>query len=121
MEKLKSWALSNGLLTESAVILGIARDNPETTLPENCRYDTCIVVSQKFNIADTFIKETQLTGGTYAVFTIAHTTDAIQTAWTEIFPILSGQGYNIDITRPILERYIPTMINRHLCEICVPV
>lgn len=31
MKKLKVWAKANTLFTKSAVILGIAQDNPETT------------------------------------------------------------------------------------------
>ena len=34
MVKLKEWGKANGLFTKSAIILGIAQDNPEATLPE---------------------------------------------------------------------------------------
>ena len=48
MEKLKEWAKSNHLFNDESIILGIVQDNPETTKPENCRYDTCIVVSNDY-------------------------------------------------------------------------
>jgi DNA gyrase inhibitor GyrI len=121
MKKFKEWAKSNGLFTESAVILGISQDNPATTLPENCRYDVCIVVSENFATTDADVSEAELPKGRYAVFTIDHTAEAIQKAWGEIFSQLSAQGQQPDVSRPIIERYIPAMINKHLCEICVPI
>jgi DNA gyrase inhibitor len=121
MEKLKAWAKANALFTKSAAILGIAQDNPETTPPENCRYDVCIIVADDYTIADADVDEAILPGGKYAVFTIAHTAEAVQKAWSEIFSHLSAQSQQPDFSRPILERYIPAMIDRHLCEICIPV
>ncbi|WP_442861491.1 GyrI-like domain-containing protein [Caproiciproducens sp. NJN-50] len=109
------------MFTESAVILGISQDNPAVMPPENCRYDVGIVVSEDFTTTDTDIDVAKLPGGKYVVFTIDHTAEAIQKAWGEIFVQLSAQGQQPDVFRPILERYIPTMIDRHLCEICVPV
>ncbi|MGW8957391.1 AraC family transcriptional regulator [Paenibacillus sp. NPDC055715] len=57
MKKLKKWAEENNLLTESAIILGIPQDNPDTTLPENCRYDACIVISKNFQMDNKAILE----------------------------------------------------------------
>ncbi len=121
MEKFKEWAKANGLFEKSAVILGISQDNPEATPPENCRYDVCIVVTDNYAIANTDVNEAELPGGKYAVFTIDHTAEAVQKAWSEVFLELSAQGHQIDVSRPILERYIPAMIDNHLCEICVPI
>ena len=121
MKKFKEWAKANGLFTASAVILGISQDNPTATPPENCRYDVGIVVSEDFTTMDTDVDVAELPGGRYAVFTIEHTAEAIQEAWSEIFVQLSAQGQQPDISRPILERYIPAMIDKRLCEICVPV
>ncbi len=121
MKKFKEWVKANGLFTSSAVILGISQDNPAATPPENCRYDVCIVVSEDFTTSDADVNVAELTGGKYAVFTIEHTAEAIRKAWGEIFVQLSAQGQQPDASRPILERYIPAMIDKHLCEICVPV
>lgn len=121
MKKFKKWVKANGLFTESAIILGISQDNPEATPPESCRYDVGIVVSEQFITTDTDVNVAELPGGRYAVFTIDHTAEAIQKAWGEIFVQLSAQGQQPDVSRPILERYIPAMIDKHLCEICVPV
>jgi DNA gyrase inhibitor GyrI len=121
MEKLKNWAKSNGMFDDKSIILGIAHDNPETTKPENCRYDSCIVVSNDCYVNEGYVNLGDIVGGNYAVFIINHTAEAVQKAWIDIFPVLSKQGYQYDETRPILERYIVEMVNNHYCEICVPV
>jgi len=121
MEKLKDWAKSNDLFTDSAIILGISQDDPVTTTPENCRYDACVVISDDFEITDSSVSEAELPGGRYAVFTIPHTAEAVQNAWSEVFSQLADAGCQLDVSRPILERYIPAMVKKHLCEICVPI
>ncbi|MEO4052513.1 GyrI-like domain-containing protein [Solibacillus sp. CAU 1738] len=121
MGKLKEWAKSNHLFNEESIIFGIAQDNPETTKPENCRYDTCIVISNDFTVTDSFVNESIIVGGKYAVFIIDHTAEAVQKAWLDIFPALTAQGYQFDVARPIIERYVVKMVNNHQCEICVPV
>ena len=121
MEKLKDWALTNLLLNDETIILGIARDNPELTNPKDCRYDACLVVSKNFCFQDESINRDVLNRGKYAVFTIAHTADVIQQAWNDIFYELQKQGLAIDYTKPILERYITKMVQNHLCELCIPI
>ncbi|KGK91078.1 DNA gyrase inhibitor [Desulfosporosinus sp. HMP52] len=121
MEKLKNWAKSNDLLDDKSIILGIAHDNPETTKPENCRYDTCIVVSDDYCVNTQHVSQANIIGGSYAVFMISHTAEAVQKAWLLIFPELLKQDYQFDETRPVLERYAVKMVNNHYCEICVPI
>jgi len=121
MEQLKKWAQSNNLLNEESIILGIAHDNPKLVEPQNCRYDTCLVISNDYCINNDYISEGSILGGKYAVFKIRHTAEAVQKAWFEIFPELFKQGYHLDETRPILERYRIKLINEHYCEICVPI
>jgi DNA gyrase inhibitor GyrI len=121
MERLKNWAKSNNLFDDKSIILGIAHDNPKTTKPENCRYDTCIVVSNDYYVSEGYVNQGNIIGGNYAVFIISHTAEAVQKAWIEIFQELSKQSYQFDETRPILERYIVEMVNNHYCEICVPI
>lgn len=121
MEQLKSWAREKNLFNEGSIILGIAQDNPKFTEPKNCRYDACLVVSDEFKINDKYINLGKIIGGEYCIFKISHTTDAIQKAWMEIFDELSKRNYQFDVKRPILERYTIQMINKHFCEICVPI
>jgi len=121
MEELKRWAGNNNLINDESIILGIAQDNPETTKPEKCRYDACVVVSNDDPVTGGYVMEGNLVGGKYTVFKIPHTAEAVQKAWIKIFPELLSLGYQIDDTRPIIERYDVRMVNNHLCEICVPV
>lgn len=110
------------LLNGSSILLGIAQDNPETTPPENCRYDACIVIPEDYREDDTDhnIFETELAGGHYVTYEVKHTAEDIQKAWTDIFPALNNSGYQID-NKPIFERYIGDMLYNHYCEICIPV
>lgn len=117
MEKLKAWAKEKKLL-DSATIFAIPQDNPETTLPENCRFDACIVVSEEFQLDDT-IMENELPGGRYLVYKVEHTTEEIQKAYKEIFSSLQSNGYQFD-NKPIMERYVGDMTSNPYCEICVP-
>ncbi len=122
MEDLKYWAKIHHLFNDESIILGIAHDDPETTKPEKCRYDTCIVVSKDYSIIDDGnIRGSNIAGGKYAVFRIDHTPEAVQKAWGDIFPELLREGHHLDETRPIIERYAGQMVNTHKCEICVPV
>ncbi len=120
MEQLKTWAKNERLLNHDSVIFGIAQDNPQTTPPEDCRYDACLAVTDSFCTRDDRISLGQLDGGRYAVFTAAHTAAAIQLAWQSIFPELSRLKLMADATKPIIERYAVKMLSRHQCEICVP-
>lgn len=121
MEKLKKWAKSNDLFNDESIILGIAQDNPETTKPENCRYDTCIVISKNYSLTDHHVREGCIIEGKYAVFKINHTAESVQKAWIDIFPELLSRGYKFDEARPIMERYLIKMVSNHHCEICVPI
>ncbi|ETT37506.1 GyrI-like domain-containing protein [Paenibacillus sp. FSL K6-1122] len=122
MEMLKSWARAKNLLTASTVLFGIPQDNPESTIPEDCRYDACIVISKDFPMDELTpdLNETELPGGQYLVCKVKHTTEAVQQAWTEIFPRLQSSGYTLD-NKPVMERYTGHLVNLDFCEICVPI
>lgn len=121
MEKLKKWAGEKNLLHDKSVVFGIAHDNPETELPQNCSYDACIVIPDEYRPDDGNIRLGELQGGKYAVFTINHTAEAVSQAWGQIYPALEKEKLRFDTTRPVLERYAAAMIANHLCEICIPV
>ncbi|WP_294378452.1 GyrI-like domain-containing protein [uncultured Clostridium sp.] len=121
MEKIKKFAQVNNLFNEDTVILGISRDNPETTEPEKCRYDAGIVVSEDFNIEKEDLQKGTVDGGKYVVFIIEHTAEAVQKAWNELFQEILKKGYKMDLSRYIIERYTVKMIKDCKCEICVPI
>ncbi|MDF3000518.1 MAG: gyrase inhibitor [Bacillota bacterium] len=70
---------------------------------------------------DSKVQYGELPGGTYAVFTVSHTAEAVAQAWIEIFALISASGSIPDLSRPILERYHAGLVAEHLCEICVPI
>lgn len=119
MEKLKEWAKKKNLL-ESAILFAIPQDNPEITLPDKCRFDACIVISQDVQLDD-LVCEGKLSGGKYVIYEIKHTAEDIQKAYFTIFRSLQSNGYQIDHNKPIMEKYISDMTNNPYCEICVPV
>lgn len=118
MEKIKSWAEKNKLMND-AIILGMPQNHPDTTRPEECRYDACIIISNDFQLEEG-MNEGELDGGEYAIFKIKHTAEHIQKAWAEIFEELQNSRYEVD-HKPIIERYSNEMISSHFCEICVPI
>ena len=123
MQKLKKWAITRDLLTESSVILGIAHDDPDVTPPQKCRYDCCMVISNAYEL-DIDINDARLPGGKYAVIAVEHTAEAIGKAWHDAFTVwLPDSGYQID-DRPLFERYQGAAqdikIEPAFCEICIP-
>jgi DNA gyrase inhibitor GyrI len=119
MEKLKNWAKEKSLFNKDAIIFGIAQDNPKIIPSENCRYDACITISDKIKI-DSNVEECEYIGGKYAIFKIIHTSEEIQKAYLKIFSTIEKKGIKVD-NKPIIEKYTLEMVEKNLCEICVPI
>lgn len=47
--------------------------------------------------------------------------ELIQEAWTKFPEELNRLGYQLDPSRPIMERYFRQMVENHLCQLCVPI
>ena len=119
MQQLKRWAMEKKLLTESAILFGIPQDNPQTTLPEKCRYDAGIVIAKDEQLDD-LVHVSELFGGEYVIVKIKHTAEDVQRAWAKIYPAIHNMGFHPD-DKPVLERYTGNMVINDLCEICVPI
>ena len=119
MAKMKKWADMRGLF-KGSIIYGIARDNPANTPPEQCRYDVCLVASVDFP-ADESVQRSEIPGGKYAVFTIPHTAEAVQEFWAYGIQKLQEAGLQLDMSKPILERYQYSVVEVGKCEFCVPI
>ena len=119
MERLKRWAHVNDLMDDEAIILGIAHDDPSIVLPKDCRYDTCLVIEDFAITGD--VQEGRVVGGRYFVATIDHTAEAMKEAWMHIHEEVTNQGYQMDMSRPIMERYTAMKVKAHQCELCIPI
>ena len=118
MESFKQWVKSNGVFHNST-ILGIPQDNPQITPKEQCRYDICVMISNDFHVTKP-AHVGKFSGGKYAVFLLDHTKEAISEFWVNIFSEIERNNLSIR-EQPIIERYTSQMIDRHLCEILVPI
>ncbi|MGM0123734.1 hypothetical protein IGI37_001108 [Enterococcus sp. AZ194] len=120
MEDFKKWLANKELLNDQSVILAITWDNPQTTKPEDCRYDVALVVEAFEETQQLMMNKAVLPSGKYAIFTIDHTENAIRETMQTMFSELASQGQSFDVQRPIIERYAVERIKVDQCEICVP-
>lgn len=118
MAALKAWAEQRGLLKDG-IIYGIAYDGADTP-PEQCRYDVCLAAEAGCP-ADAAVQRGEIPGGSYAVFAIPHTAEAVQAFWAAFPQLLQEKAIQPDDARPILERYQQTLVESGKCEFCVPI
>ena len=111
----------NGLFDQDTVIYGIPMGAPDKTEPARCRYEVCTPLPGYQVSARGSIQCWTLPGGSFLIFQIPHTAGAVQTAWSLCFSELERLGYPLDKSRPVMERYKKRMVDRHRCELCVPV
>lgn len=121
MRRWKEWLKGRGLFGEDSVILAIPMDDPTWTRPERCRYDVGSIAGEIRAAEEEGVFYRELLGGKYVVFLIEHTAQAIEAAWAGCFEELQRSGYRPDNMRPVMERYAKQLVERHLCELCVPV
>lgn len=121
MDTFKKWIQENNLYDQDTVIYAIPMDNPEIVDPCQCRYDVCIKQPPNQKFAPSQIKCRKMDGGKYLAFLIPHTAEAVQTAWKMCFFELEELGYLMDKSRPVMERYKKTIVDRHCCELCIPI
>ena len=119
MQDMKEWIRSQNLWNDNGTVYGIAQDNAVITLPEQCRYDVCLVTDRLFD--DTSIHHGELPSGAYLVFEILHTAEEVGRFWGSIDEALQQEGKQIDNSRPILERYQILLVEKGYCEFCVPI
>jgi AraC family transcriptional regulator len=122
-ERLERWARPRGLWTQDRVCLGVAHDDPQTTVATQCRYDAAIVVPAGF--ADGVIEIVDLDGGPCAVERFVGKAAEIGAAFANIFAVwLPHSGYQLD-DRPVYELYRADFFDvatRDIrCDLCVPV
>jgi DNA gyrase inhibitor GyrI len=119
MQQMKEWITAHDLRKEGGAVYGIAQDNIAGTPPDQCRYDVCYVT--KTQVAEGAIRHGTLPPGKYLVFEVPHKSDEVQRFWASIGNALAQENGQFDETRPILERYQSALVEKGLCEFCVPI
>ncbi|NLO84410.1 MAG: DNA gyrase inhibitor [Clostridiales bacterium] len=118
MQTMKDWITKHDLWEEGSSIYGIAQDNP-TTQPEKCRYDVCFVTETL--ILDEVVHQGTLPAGEHLVFEILHTAEEVKRFWGSIGDALAHEDRLPDGSRPVLERYQFSLVEKGYCEFCVPI
>lgn len=120
MKNFKKWVSHNHLeeVKKTKGIIGIARDNPQLTPAEQCRYDLMLFTDKDFS-QDSQVNMGDFEGGEYAVFTVTHTTEAVDLFWKNIDKTISQNDLTI-VNAPILERYKEEEGEDKVCEFLVP-
>ena len=119
MERFKKWAYDSGYMTEDAVILGIACDAVSNTPPDECLYLVCLL--GEYAVDEPWIEQGAISGGKYAVMELPHTAEAVALAWQQGMPQLHEMGYEFDFSRPIIERYKKSLVDKGICEMLFPI
>jgi AraC family transcriptional regulator len=105
----------------------VARDMPEVTAPDRCRYDACVEVREGFQPEpDDEIGLQHIDGGLHACTDFFGTGVDIHRTWMHLFSVwLPSSAYEVD-DRPALETYgddsvLEPATGRFSCQLCLPV
>lgn len=118
MKRFKKWIKQHHLndeLTEYG-IYGVLQDDPEKIPPEKCRYDLMLMTNRDFS-NDQMVQTGHFEGGTYAVFTVTHTTETVNLFWRQFPQMIQNNQLNMR-QAPIIERYRE---EEGVCEFLLPI
>lgn len=123
MTDFKKIVTSKQLMTTDSILLGIPLDDPQSTLPVNCRYEVGLIVPGTFDLSPLpgIIQKRTLASGKYASFQVPHTPEGLMAIWADFPAKLKNEGLVLDLSRPIMERYASQLIFQHQCELLVPI
>lgn len=116
MTEFKRLLAKENQLTDQSVILGIALDNPATTVPDRQRYEVGLVVKANTEIPELAYRV--LPTGTYAIIEVPHTVEGVTGFWRNLAEWT--KELSVDWEQPIIERYAAVKLDQHRCEFCVP-
>lgn len=123
LEVFTPWQQAFGL--QGRTTYGVALDDPASTAPQECRYDTCVEVAADYQVAQP-AREAMLAGGRCAVAKFKGRGEQIPAAWSEFAgQWLPASGLSMD-ARPCFERYpadyaMDPETGEFECELCIPV
>ena len=122
-ERLMAWVRSRGLLSSSAVVFGIAHDDPTVTAPAKLRYDAAIVIPKDVRV-DGDVGAQTIRSGRYAVTTHRGPYEALGDTYARLcgeWLPLSGRELQaapaLEFYRNSLEDTPPEQL---LTDICMP-
>ena len=55
------------------------------------------------------------------MFLIPHTAESVMAAWQNYFEETIQQEYILDTSRPVMECYRKELVDKHYCELYVPI
>lgn len=126
-QRFSDWCGAHGLLGNGRMRYGVARDMPELTAPDRCRYDACVEVGDDFQPdPDGEVGVQRITGGLHACVDYFGTGIDIHLSWMRLFSVwLPASAYEVD-DRPALESYgddssLEPETGRFSCQLCLPV
>lgn len=120
MNTFKQWLVEKRLYHSQTTIWAIPLDDPCVTESSLCRYDVCASISTNEDFGEEILKR-EIQGGKYLVFLIEHTTASITAAWQKCFDETIRENRILDPNRPVMECYRKELVDRHLCELYVPI
>jgi len=122
-ENLVNWAYKKCDIS-AAIMLGVIWDNPEVTVPDQCRYDVCITVPEKI-IPDDGIGVQKIKGGNYVVghCEVSHYAE-LEKTYEDIFSSWFPSSNYIPADSASYEIYLNNPENHPrknmLIDICIP-
>lgn len=120
MNTIKRWLVEKRLYHAKTIIWAIPLDDPRVIESSLCRYDVCANISTNEDFGGEILKR-EIRGGKYLVFLIEHTAASITAAWQKCFDETIRQNRILDPNRLVMECYRKELVDRHLCELYVPI
>jgi AraC family transcriptional regulator len=117
------WRAAHGL--QNRTTYGIAQDDPRQTPPDQCRYDACVEVDERF-VAEAPAATATLPGGRHATTRYRGDAGGINAAWGEFYAqALPASGLQV-LPGACFERYAADFsadenTGVFECDLCVPV
>ena len=103
-QRMEAWLATTTVVTEQTEFMGVMHDNPETTPPEEWRYDACITVPSDFESPDKAVQVQELAAGDYAVTVHVGPYEKLGESWYGMMPWLKLNNREMAL-KPCFEVY----------------
>ena len=124
-QRFSAWCAARGYADHTRY--GVARDSPELTAADRCRYDACVEVAEDFQPdPDEEIGVQHIAPGLYACASFYGNAAEIHASWMQLFSSwLPASAYEAD-DRLAVERYgadsaLDPETGAFCCELCLPI